>query len=63
MDRIDLQNAEFSALTALAEEWAKLRSVAVVDDDYPRARHHYEGAMRTFIAAAAANGRCTPSCL
>lgn len=57
MDRIDLQNAEFDALTRLAEEWRKLQQVAVVDDDYPEARHYYEGALKDFIKACDANGR------
>lgn len=57
MDRIDLQNAEFDALSVLAEEWRKLRQVAVVDDDYPEARHYYESALKAFIEAADANGR------
>jgi hypothetical protein len=57
MTRIDLQNAEFDALTELAETWKRLRQVAVVDDDYPAYRHRYEGAMKTFIAAIKANGR------
>lgn len=35
MTRIDLQNKEFDALTALAEQWRLLSQVAVVDDDYP----------------------------
>lgn len=57
MDKTDLQNAEFDALTKLSDEWAKLQRIAVVDDDYPEARHYYESALKTFIAAAAANGR------
>ena len=57
MDRIKLQNAEFDALTELSKRWDTLQQIAVVDDDYPEYRHRYEGAMRTFIAAIAANGR------
>jgi len=57
IDRLDLQNAEFDALTKLAEEWRKLRQVAVVDDYYPEARHYYEGAMKAFVDAITANGR------
>lgn len=54
---LDRQNVEFDALTHLAAEWGNLKSVAVVDDDYPRARHHYESALKTFIAALETNGR------
>lgn len=54
-DRIALQNAEFDALTKLAERWASLRQVAVVDDDYPEYRHYYESAMQTFLEAVSAN--------
>lgn len=57
MKALDRQNAEFDALTHLAAEWENLKTVAVVDDDYPRARHRYESAMKTFIAALKANGR------
>ena len=56
-DRLYLQNNEFDALTVLAEQWRLLRQVAVVDDDYPAYRHRYEGALKTFIDAARANGR------
>lgn len=54
---IDRQNVEFDALTHLAAEWTNLSRVAVVDDNYPRARHHYESALKTFIAALETNGR------
>lgn len=56
-DRIDLQNAEFDALTKLGEQWQRLQMTPVVDDDYPEMRHYYEAAMRTFLDAVAANGR------
>lgn len=55
--RFSLQNAEFDALTKLAEAWRILQHVAVVDDDYPDYRHKYEQALRAFIAAWLANGR------
>jgi hypothetical protein len=55
--RMELQNREFDALTALADEWAKLRNIAVVDDDYPRARRIYETKMQDLIDATDANGR------
>lgn len=54
-DRIDLQNREFDALTALAAAWASLQRTPVVDDGYPSQRHRYEGALRTFLAAISAN--------
>ena len=57
MTRIDLQNAEFKALRALATRWEALQQVPVVDDDYPEFRHRYESAMRDFIDAIKANGR------
>ena len=57
MSRIELQNAEFDALTNLSKEWAMLRNVPVVDDDYPRARGRYEEARKVFVEAITANGR------
>ncbi len=57
MTRIELQNKEFDALTALTERWAELRQVAVVDDDYPTYRQRYERALTAFIDALKANGR------
>jgi hypothetical protein len=54
---MDLQNAEFDALTELAKKWETLRRVPVVDDDYPLYRGYYEGAMMDFIEAIRANGR------
>lgn len=56
-EAIDRQNAEFDSLTALAKEWESLRHIAVVDDDYPEARHKYESRLKTFIDALRANGR------
>lgn len=49
------QKLEFITLAAVAKAHAELPPV--VDDDYPAARHSYEGALRTFIAALRANGR------
>lgn len=54
---MDLQNAEFDALTKLTERWRVLREVAVVDDDYPQERRRYEAALEDFIRALRANGR------
>jgi len=56
-DTIELQNKEFDALTALAKQWSTLKQVPVVDDDYPKYRHRYEGAVKDFIIAIRANGR------
>lgn len=56
-DRIALQNAEFSAMDDLAEQWRRLSLTAVVDDDYPAVRFEYEGALQSFLAACKANGR------
>jgi len=56
-DRLDLQNAEFDALTELCKAWSVLQVVGVVDFDYPRVRHVYEGRLKTFLAACRANGR------
>ncbi len=54
---LDRQNAEFDALTDLAEQWARLQQVVVVDDEYPQYRSKYEGAMHRFINAIRDNGR------
>lgn len=57
MTGIDRQNREFDALTDLASCWKSLQSVAVVDDDYPQQRSHYEAAVHRFISAIRDNGR------
>ncbi len=57
MSGIDRQNKEFDALTKLADCWSILRTVPVVDDDYPEYRHYYESALKTFIDALRENGR------
>lgn len=54
-ERLDRQNAEFDALTALSEAWSILRQVAVVDDDYPHYRARYERALKTFLKAIIVN--------
>ncbi|WP_156435225.1 hypothetical protein [Bradyrhizobium lablabi] len=53
--RLQAQTDEFDTLAALIKTFNALP--AVVDDDYPRARHFYESALRTFIDALEANGR------
>jgi hypothetical protein len=54
---LDRQNAEFDVLDVLVERWRILKTVAVVDDDYPHVRHGYEAALKDFIAALRENGR------
>lgn len=54
---MDAQSAEFDAMQKLAEAWRSLTLTAVVDDDYPRVRHHYESALGVFLKACKANGR------
>jgi len=54
---LERQNKEFDALTRLSEAWRVLRSVPVVDDDYPAYRHKYESALKDFIDALRENGR------
>jgi len=56
-DLINLQNAEFDAVSRLAEKYKKLIQVPVVDDDYPEARHVYESAMKDLLVALKNNGR------
>ena len=53
---IETQKAEFDAVVNLAKVYdATIASVAIVDDDYPEARHHYEGALSRLIHALKAN--------
>ena len=54
---MDAQSAEFDAMEKLAAAWRSLTMTAIVDDDYPRVRHQYEGALRAFLTACKANGR------
>ena len=54
-DRMQRQSDEFRACATLARALAALP--AVVDDDYPAARHSYEQALRAFLQACKANGR------
>lgn len=57
MSGIDRQNHEFDALEDLSGQWKALQRIAVVDDDYPHQRTHYEAAMARFIRAIKDNGR------
>lgn len=53
--RLELQKREFDTLDVLV---AALKAMpAVVDDDYPLARHFYDAALRDFLTACANNGR------
>ncbi len=52
-DALSLMRAEFKAASELAKRYKELP--AVVDDDYPEARHYYDSAARAFIAAWQAN--------
>lgn len=55
---IETQSAEFDALEHLIKTYAAtIQSVPIVDDDYPEARHRYEGALRDFLRALNDNGR------
>lgn len=54
-DRMQLQTEEFDALDELIKRYNALP--AIVDDDYPRMRHYYEGAAQVFLDACVANGR------
>lgn len=49
------QTDEFNALDNLISQYKSLP--AIVDDDYPRARHYYESAIKTFLEACKNNGR------
>lgn len=52
---IQTQRAEFDAVARIAKAYDALP--AIVDDDYPEARHYYESAMRDLLMALASNGR------
>jgi hypothetical protein len=54
-DRMKTQRAEFDALDKLIKSYDGLPPI--VDDDYPEARHYFEGALVEFIAAMYLNKR------
>lgn len=55
---IETQSAEFDAVETLAAVYADtIQRVPIVDDDYPEARHRYEGALRELIKKLDENGR------
>lgn len=53
--RMETQKKEFDAVSELCKRYNALP--AIVDDDYPEARHYYESAVRTVIEAFKENGR------
>jgi hypothetical protein len=54
-ERMETQKKEFDAVNELCKRYNALP--AIVDDDYPEARHYYEGAVRAVIEAFKQNGR------
>jgi hypothetical protein len=52
-DRLELQRLEFDALDRLMVAYNRMPPV--VDDDYPEARHRYEGALTDFLTACKNN--------
>lgn len=59
-ERMRLQSKEFSAASSFAVAQRALSQTAVVDDDYSRTRHYYEGALQDLLLACKANGRFDP---
>lgn len=55
--RMDLQNAEFAAVTELSAAYRSLTYTTIVDNDYPEVRSLYEGCIYSLIKALKANGR------
>lgn len=55
MQKLELQRAEFDAMSALADAYRGLPPI--VDDDYPRMRNRYERALRFALVAFMNNGR------
>lgn len=49
------QKDEFNALDNLIKQYQSLP--AIVDNDYPRCRHYYESAIKTFLEACKNNRR------
>ncbi|MDP1875673.1 hypothetical protein [Phenylobacterium sp.] len=59
-DKLMAQTSEFAAAEHLAAQLRRCGMTAVVDDDYPRVRAAYEGALASFLTALANNGRFEP---
>lgn len=55
LEKLKVQSAEFDTLRALYKAYNVLPQV--VDDEYLRLRHNYEGALYNFIDALRKNGR------
>ena len=55
--RMKLQSDEFEAAGKFADATHDVLATPVVDDDYPRVRHQYEGALRELISSLKANMR------
>lgn len=56
-EKIDLQNAEFDAVSDLSEAYRRITLTPIVDDDYPMIRGGYENEVRKTIDAFFRNGR------
>lgn len=49
VDRIDLQNAEFAAVSRLVSHYRKVTLTPPVDDNYPQVRRDYDRALADLI--------------
>lgn len=56
MDKMALQHAEFDAADRFVAAHRAHGMTAIVDDDYGRVRHQYEGALAGLLKAMQANG-------
>ena len=59
VEAVDPQREEFEAVAALSQRFRSLP--AIVDDDYPEARHYYESAVQRILRAFEKNGRMKQS--
>lgn len=55
--KIELQNAEFKAVSELAKQYRRITMTAPVDDDYPEVAFEYNRAVENTIRAFKATGR------
>lgn len=55
LEKLEPQKNEFDKLDVLIARYKSLP--VIVDDDYPRCRHHYESAIKDFIEALKNNKR------
>lgn len=58
-DAIQKQRAEFDAVADLANAYKSITHTPIVDNDYPKVRHYYEGALHNLIKALKENNRIT----